>query len=124
MGEASGRHGTIERYWLFGGDARVSRLLSLVLALVVFLLAIPPAPAWAQQTTAAESQSSGDTTTLGATEQVILVNEENGEKVEALARIDTGAFYTSIGQDLTDEIGIDTSTRAPLVWRWTSAPAR
>jgi predicted aspartyl protease len=115
MGEASGRHGTIERYWLFGGDARVSRLLSLVLALVVFLLAIPPAPAWAQQTTAAESQSSGDTTTLGATEQVVLVNEENGEEVEALARIDTGAFYTSIGQDLADEIGIDTSTRAPLV---------
>ena len=47
-------------------------------------------------------------TTLGATEQVVLVNEENGEEVEALARIDTGAFYTSIGQDLADEIGIDT----------------
>ena len=49
----------------------------------------------------------------GATEQMVLVNEENGEEVEALTGIDTGAFYTSIGQDLTDEIGIDTSTRAP-----------
>lgn len=46
--------------------------------------------------------------TLGATEQVVLVNGENGEEVETLARIDTGAFYTSIGQDLADEIGIDT----------------
>jgi hypothetical protein len=78
------------------------------LALVVLLLAVPPEPVWAQQTTAAESQSSGDMSTLGATEQVVLVNEENGEEVETLARIDTGAFYTSIGQDLADDIGIDT----------------
>lgn len=98
MGEASGRFGT--NGW--------GRLLASLLALVVLLLAVPPAPAWAQQTTAAESQSSGDTTTLGATEQVVLVNEENGEEVETLARIDTGAFYTSIGQDLADDIGIDT----------------
>jgi hypothetical protein len=98
MGEASGRFGT--NGW--------GRLLASLLALVFLLLAIPPEPVWAQQTTAAESQSSGDMPTLGATEQVVLINQENGEEVETLARIDTGAFYTSIGQDLADEIGIDT----------------
>lgn len=57
------------------------------------------------QTTASEKQASGDMTTLGATEQVVLVGE--GGEVEVLARIDTGAFYTSIGEDLAEDIGLD-----------------
>jgi hypothetical protein len=87
MSEAYGRFGT--NGW--------GRLFASVLALVVLLLVVPPEPVWAQQTTAAGSQSSRDMPTLGATEQVVLVNEENGEEVETLGRIDTGAFYTSIG---------------------------
>lgn len=73
------------------------RLLFSLLALFMLVqVLVTPGVVWAQ-TTSAERESTGDTTIIGATEQVILVNEENGEEVEALARIDTGAFYTSIG---------------------------
>ena len=119
IGEAFGRYGTNEWLRNVGGDARGSRLLSLLLAFIVLLFAVPPGPAWGQ-TTAAERESSGEEMpTLGATEQVVLVNEENGEEVEALARIDSGAFYTSIGQDLADEIGLDTENAETITARST-----
>lgn len=52
------------------------------------------------------ARSSGDTTTLGAQEQVVLIGE-SGEEVEALARIDSGAYYTSIGYDLAEDLNLD-----------------
>ena len=118
MGESFGRHGTIERFRLFGDDGGVGRLLSLLLAFIVLLFAVAPSPTWGQ-TTAAERQSSGETPTIGATEQVVLINEENGEEVEALARIDSGAFYTSIGQELADDIGLDTENAETITARST-----
>ncbi len=109
MGEASGRFGT--NGW--------GRLLASLLALVVLLLAVPPEPVWAQQTTAAERESSGDSTTIGATEQVVLVNDEAGEEVEVLGRVDTGAFYTSIGEEVADALGIDTENAERITARST-----
>ncbi len=94
-------------------------MLHLVLALVILLFAVPPGPAWGQ-TTAAERESSGEEMpTIGATEQVVLINEENGEEVETLARIDSGAFYTSIGQELADDIGLDTENAETITARST-----
>ena len=104
IGAAFERRGTNGRGWFLGGV----RLLPFLLALFVLLLAVPLAEPAQAQTTSAERESTGDTTVIGATEQVVLVNPENGEEVETLGRIDTGAFYTSIGQELADDIGIDT----------------
>lgn len=114
IARASGKSGANGRAWLTMGV----RPLPFLLALFVLLLAVPSVGQ--AQTTAAERQSSGEEMpTLGATEQVVLVNEETGEEVEALARIDTGAFYTSIGQDLADDIGLDTENAETITARST-----
>ncbi len=89
-----------------------------LLALFFLLLLALPSVAQAQQTSS-ERESSGDSTTIGATEQVVLVNEENGEEEEVLGRVDTGAFYTSIGEEVADALGIDVENAERITARST-----
>lgn len=89
-----------------------------LLALFFLLLLALPSVAQAQQTSS-ERESSGDSTTIGATEQVVLVNEENGEEEEVLGRVDTGAFYTSIGEDVAEDLGIDVENAERITARST-----
>ncbi len=76
---------------------------------------------------------------LGEEELIALSTREGGETVEVLAKVDTGAGYSSIDKDLAKDLGIDLEdpedevkidsangkkTR-PLVWvriRWPERP--
>ena len=44
---------------------------------------------------------------LGEEEPVELSSEENGERIEVLAKVDTGAGYSSIDEDLAEDLGAD-----------------
>lgn len=48
-----------------------------------------------------------DSVILGEEELIELSSREGGETVEVLAKIDTGAGYSSIDEDLAEDLGID-----------------
>jgi len=48
-----------------------------------------------------------DLTVIGQNEPVILENPETGERVQVLAKVDTGADRTSIDEDIAEDLGLD-----------------
>ncbi len=65
------------------------------------------APAWVlyrERTTEVQAE---DSVILGEEELIELSTREGGETREVLAKIDTGAGYSSIDEDLAENLGID-----------------
>lgn len=75
-------------------------------ACVFFLLFLAVALGWARSATMRTAQEEG-LVVLGKEELVELSAGKTGESIETLARIDTGAGYSSIDEDLAEDLGID-----------------
>lgn len=73
---------------------------------VFFLLFLVAALGWARSASVRPEQDEV-LIVLGKEEMVELSAGETGESVETLARIDTGAGYSSIDEDLAEDLGID-----------------
>ena len=74
---------------------------------VILLLFLTLALAWIlyrERTTEVQADNS---LILGEEDLVELSAQEGGETREVLARIDTGAGYSSIDRDLAEDLGID-----------------
>ncbi len=84
-------------------DAPVSRLP----LYVVFLLFLSLALAWVLYRERTTEVQADDSLILGKEELVELSAQEGGETREVLAKIDTGAGYSSIDEDLAEDLGID-----------------
>jgi hypothetical protein len=83
--------------------APVSRLPFYVILLLFLSLAL----AWVlyrERTTEVQAE---DSVILGEEELIELSAQEGGETREVLAKIDTGAGYSSIDEDLAEDLGID-----------------
>ncbi len=84
-------------------DAPISQLPFYVILLLFLSLAL----AWIlyrERTTEVQAE---DSVILGEEELVELSAREGGETKEVLAKIDTGAGYSSIDRDLAEDLGID-----------------
>ncbi len=84
-------------------DAPVSRLTSYVILLLLLSLAL----AWVLYRERTTEVQANDSLILGKEELVELSARESGETREILAKIDTGAGYSSIDEDLAENLGID-----------------
>ncbi len=73
---------------------------------VFFLLFLAAALGWARSAAVRAAQDEG-LVVLGKEELVEVSARENGQSVETLAKIDTGAGYSSIDEDLAEDLGID-----------------
>ena len=73
---------------------------------VFFLLFLAAALGWARSAALRTAQDE-DLVVLGKEELVELSTGENEQSVETLAKIDTGAGYSSIDEDLAEDLGID-----------------
>ncbi len=74
---------------------------------VVFLLFLSLALAWVLYRERTTEVQADDLLILGKEELVELSARESGETREVLAKIDTGAGYSSIDEDLAEDLGID-----------------
>lgn len=92
-GQWAGRHGAYSRRWRFAA------CLFCIMALSLGGLA---GPAAAQELTPGENSI-----VLGEEEPVELSSKESGESIEVLAKVDTGAGYSSIDEDLAEDLGAD-----------------
>ena len=84
-------------------DASVSRLPLYVVLLLFLSLAL----AWVLYRERTIEVQADDSLILGKEELVELSARESGETREVLAKIDTGAGYSSIDEDLAEDLGID-----------------
>jgi hypothetical protein len=83
-------------------DAPVSRLPFYVILLLFLSLAL----AWVLYRERATEVQAEDSVILGEEELIELSAREGGETREVLAKIDTGAGYSSIDEDLAEGLGI------------------
>ncbi len=74
---------------------------------VVLLLFLSLALAWVLYRERTTEVQADDSVILGEEELVELSAREGGETREVLAKIDTGAGYSSIDEDLAEDLGID-----------------
>ena len=74
---------------------------------VVFLLFLSLSLAWVLYRERTIEVQADDSLILGKEELVALSARESGETREVLAKIDTGAGYSSIDEDLAEDLGID-----------------
>jgi hypothetical protein len=74
---------------------------------VVFLLLLSLALAWVLYRERTIEVQAEDSVILGEEELVELSAREGGETREVLAKIDTGAGYSSIDEDLAKDLGIN-----------------
>jgi len=74
---------------------------------VVLLLFLSLALAWVLYRERTIEVQADDSLILGKEELVELSARESGETREVLAKIDTGAGYSSIDEDLAEDLGID-----------------
>ncbi|MBA3474535.1 MAG: retropepsin-like domain-containing protein [Rubrobacter sp.] len=84
-------------------DAPVSRPPLYVILLLFLSLAL----AWILYRERTTEVQANDSLILGKEELVELSARESGETREVLAKIDTGAGYSSIDEDLAEDLGID-----------------
>ncbi len=84
-------------------DAPVSQLPLYVILLLFLSLAL----AWILYRERTTEVQANDSLILGKEELVELSAWEGGETREVLAKIDTGAGYSSIDEDLAEDLGID-----------------
>ncbi|CAA9454494.1 MAG: hypothetical protein AVDCRST_MAG14-1388 [uncultured Rubrobacteraceae bacterium] len=73
---------------------------------VFFLLFLATTLGWTRSAAMRPAQNE-DLVVLGKEELVELSAGETGESIETLAKIDTGAGYSSIDEDLAEDLGID-----------------
>jgi hypothetical protein len=73
---------------------------------VFFLLFLAAALGWARSAALRTAQDE-DLVMLGKEELVEVSARENEQSIETLAKIDTGAGYSSIDEDLAEDLGID-----------------
>lgn len=88
----------------FNGIEGVSR--PWIVSCVFFLLFVAAALGWLRSAAVRPAQNE-DLVVLGKEEVVELSAGETGESAERLARIDTGAGYSSIDEDLAEDLGIN-----------------
>lgn len=74
---------------------------------VILLLFLSLALAWILYRERTTEVQANDSLILGKEELVELSARESGETREVLAKIDTGAGYSSIDEDLAEDLGID-----------------
>lgn len=74
---------------------------------VFLLLFLSGALAWVVYRERPAETRAEDQVILGEEELIELSPQESGETIEALAKIDTGAGYSSIDEDLAEDLGID-----------------
>ena len=74
---------------------------------VILLLFLSLALAWILYRERTTEVQANDSLILGKVELVELSARESGETREVLAKIDTGAGYSSIDEDLAEDLGID-----------------
>jgi len=74
---------------------------------VILLLFLSLALAWILYRERTTEVQANDSLILGKEELVELSAQEGGETREVLAKIDTGAGYSSIDEDLAENLGID-----------------
>lgn len=84
-------------------DAPVSRLPLYVVLLLILSLAL----AWVLYRERTTEVQADESVILGEEELVELSARESGEARGVLAKIDTGAGYSSIDEDLAEDLGID-----------------
>ena len=84
-------------------DAPVSRLTSYAVLLLLLSLAL----AWVLYRERPTEVQAEDSVILGEEELIELSARDGGEMREVLAKIDTGAGYSSIDRDLAEDLGID-----------------
>ncbi len=74
---------------------------------VLLLLFLSGALAWILYRERPAKTRAEDQVILGEEELIELSAREGGETIEVLAKIDTGAGYSSIDEDLAENLGID-----------------
>lgn len=84
----------------------VSRVMLVFYSLLIFTSSLlspllTPAVAFAQ------GGAADQPIVIGEKEPVKVVNSENGKEIEVLAKIDTGATYSSIDKSVVEQLGID-----------------
>jgi Aspartyl protease len=74
---------------------------------VLLLLFLSGARVWILYRERPAETRAEDQIILGEEELIELSSRKGGETIEALAKIDTGAAYSSIDEDLAEDLGID-----------------